>query len=68
MGRHRCVFVGLAMLLALVMSSPGEVEAQARGTVTGRVLQQGSMRPLAGAQVSIPGTGWVGWRRPTVGS
>src|SRR5690606_8982100 len=31
--------------------------AQAQGTITGRVTQGSTMRPLAGAQVSIPGSG-----------
>jgi TonB-linked SusC/RagA family outer membrane protein len=48
-------------LLAVVVSiaCPTLVQAQtpATGTVTGRVVQSGTVRPAGGAQVSIPGTG-----------
>jgi TonB-linked SusC/RagA family outer membrane protein len=45
------------MVLALFLASLTPTVAQAQGTVNGRVLQTGTLRPLSGAQVSIPGTG-----------
>jgi TonB-linked SusC/RagA family outer membrane protein len=42
------------VLLAL---STAPLAAQATGTVRGRVVEAGAQRPLAGAQVSVPGTG-----------
>jgi TonB-linked SusC/RagA family outer membrane protein len=47
--------VGWAVVLVLSLALVGE--AQAQGSVTGRVVQSSTLRPLAGAQVSIPGTG-----------
>src|SRR6185503_13129769 len=58
---RRCVMnarkfaVGWAMALALSVVFVGDAWAQ--GSVTGRVVQASTLRPLAGAQVSIPGTG-----------
>jgi TonB-linked SusC/RagA family outer membrane protein len=60
MGGQRFLAVGHSLFLALAMAWAGEVQAQDRGTVTGRVVQEGSLRPLAGAQVSIPGSGLGG--------
>jgi TonB-linked SusC/RagA family outer membrane protein len=48
-------FVFGALLLAVSFASP--TLANAQGTITGRILQSGTLRPLSGAQVSIPGTG-----------
>src|SRR5688572_22432494 len=42
--------------LALVLSLAVPALALAQGTVTGRVIQSASLRPLPGAQVSIPGS------------
>jgi TonB-linked SusC/RagA family outer membrane protein len=44
---------GTALVLSLVLVG----DAWAQGSVTGRIVQASSLRPLAGAQVSIPGTG-----------
>src|SRR5687767_14082773 len=44
---------GMALVLSLVIV--GDLWAQ--GSITGRIVQSSSLRPLAGAQVSIPGTG-----------
>jgi hypothetical protein len=46
------VFVVSALLFLAVPEM-----ARAQGSVTGRVVQSETLRPLAGAQVSIPGTG-----------
>jgi TonB-dependent SusC/RagA subfamily outer membrane receptor len=43
------------LLLAVFVSTP--VIALAQGTIAGRITASETMRPLAGAQVSIPGTG-----------
>lgn len=45
--------LGSAMLLALPLVSAG---AQGAGTVTGRVTEARTGRPLASAQVQVPGT------------
>jgi TonB-linked SusC/RagA family outer membrane protein len=46
------------MVLVLSFGSSTLVEGQAaQGTVTGRVVQSGTVRPLTGAQVSVAGTG-----------
>src|SRR5262245_16908347 len=42
-------------LLCLMLVLPEWAAGQ--GTITGRITQAGTQRPLAGAQVSIPGTG-----------
>ena len=47
--------VGGMLALLLLLATP--VFVQAQGTITGRVLQSSTLRPLAGAQVSIPGSG-----------
>jgi TonB-linked SusC/RagA family outer membrane protein len=44
---------GMALVLSMVLVG----DAWAQGSVTGRVVQSSTLRPLAGAQVSIPGTG-----------
>ena len=49
-------FAWLLLLAALLMGSVQRVEAQ-QGTVRGTVVHEQSLRPLAGAQVSVPGTG-----------
>ena len=43
--------------LALLLGSAAPSWAQATGTIRGAVTSANGMRPLAGAQVSIPGTG-----------
>src|SRR5688572_16710323 len=48
-------FVAAAGRLVLALAAP--VEAQQAGTITGRIVHSGTLRPLAGAQVSIPGSG-----------
>src|SRR5688572_26871678 len=54
MNAHRFgVGWGMALVLSLVLVG----DAWAQGSVTGRVVQSSTLRPLAGAQVSIPGTG-----------
>jgi len=45
------VFLGALLLL------PGNLSAQITGTVSGRVVDAASLRPLADAQILIPGTG-----------
>jgi TonB-linked SusC/RagA family outer membrane protein len=49
---RRFVFALFAVALLLVPAT-----AFAQGTVTGRVTDGGTLRPLVGSQVSIPGTG-----------
>ncbi|MEW5929721.1 MAG: SusC/RagA family TonB-linked outer membrane protein [Gemmatimonadota bacterium] len=46
-----------AALAALLGAGAPPLHAQATGTVSGRVTETGSQRPLAGAQVSVAGTG-----------
>ena len=48
-------YVAVAAGLVLSLAAPSFAEAQ--GTVTGRVTQGETLRPLGGAQISIPGTG-----------
>lgn len=45
----------LAVALAIVCIPVG-IHAQARGTITGRVIDQGNQQPLVGAQIVIVGT------------
>jgi TonB-dependent starch-binding outer membrane protein SusC len=48
----------LAVAVAMVVSgSVHTVAAQATGTVSGRVVEQGTLRPLAAVQVFVVGTG-----------
>ncbi len=49
------VWVGL--LAAAIVVSPTVLSAQASGTVAGQVVDASSNRPLADAQVSVPGSG-----------
>lgn len=53
--RSRAALV--AVLSAVLMFSAEALQAQATGTVRGTVVDATSMRPLAGAQVSIAGVG-----------
>ncbi len=46
-----------AAVAALLGGGVPPLHAQATGSVSGRVTETGSQRPLAGAQVSVPGTG-----------
>jgi TonB-linked SusC/RagA family outer membrane protein len=48
---------GVVLALTLVLASQVPLLAQATGSVTGRVVDATSLRPLANAQISIPGTG-----------
>ncbi|MSR21903.1 MAG: SusC/RagA family TonB-linked outer membrane protein [Gemmatimonadetes bacterium] len=48
---------GMAWSLAFALVAAAPTFLQAQGTITGRVTQSNTMRPLAGAQVSIPGSG-----------
>ncbi|HEX2094323.1 MAG TPA: SusC/RagA family TonB-linked outer membrane protein [Longimicrobiaceae bacterium] len=59
MGHFIRIKLGLlaAILAAMLVTSPPPLQAQSTGTVSGRVTESGSQRALAGAQVSIPGTG-----------
>jgi len=43
--------------LAMALGAADPLAAQATGSIRGKVVEAGSQRPLAGAQVSIPGTG-----------
>ena len=52
----RRAFVPLIALFAMLLTVV-PVAAQATGSITGRVVDATSQRPLANAQVSIPGTG-----------
>lgn len=54
---HRSVLAATAILGLLLLVQPASVLAQQTGTVEGTVLAATSQRPLAGAQVSIEGTG-----------
>ncbi|HUE95343.1 MAG TPA: TonB-dependent receptor plug domain-containing protein, partial [Longimicrobiaceae bacterium] len=47
----------LAAALGLGLGLPSVLEAQARGTVAGRVVEAESLRPIEAAQVFIAGTG-----------
>jgi TonB-linked SusC/RagA family outer membrane protein len=47
----------VAALFALLLALPAQVGAQQTGTIRGRVIDASSMRPLVGAQVTIPATG-----------
>jgi hypothetical protein len=49
----------LVAVLTLVLTGAATLPlaAQSIGTVRGKVVEAGSLRPLSGAQVSIPGTG-----------
>ncbi|HEX7241852.1 MAG TPA: TonB-dependent receptor plug domain-containing protein [Longimicrobiaceae bacterium] len=51
--------LGLFVVAVAAMLGLGAppAQAQATGTVSGRVTEAGSRRPLTGAQVSVPGTG-----------
>ncbi len=53
----KTVLPRLAMVAALVAAAVAPVSAQATGSVRGQVSAARTMQPLAGAQVSIPGTG-----------
>lgn len=53
---RRRYLVALTMLLAAAFL-PFALEAQEAGTIRGAVTVSTTLRPLAGAQVSIPGTG-----------
>ncbi|MBC7674046.1 MAG: SusC/RagA family TonB-linked outer membrane protein [Polaromonas sp.] len=44
------------LAFAAIISAPA-LHAQATGTITGTVLDRGSRRPLAGAQITVAGTG-----------
>lgn len=54
--RHR-VPVLVAALLLLGVHAGMAVAQQQRGTVTGEIVEARTQRPLAGVQVSVPGTG-----------
>ena len=48
--------LGLAALAAMLVTAALPVAAQGTGTVRGRVTDQGTQRPLSGAQISVAGT------------
>ena len=48
---------GPLLLSILVLSIAGPSALRAQSTITGRVTQGSTLRPLAAAQVSVPGTG-----------
>jgi TonB-dependent starch-binding outer membrane protein SusC len=48
---------GLGAALALLATTAVPVQAQDTGIISGRVIEQGNMQPLAAAQVSVVGTG-----------
>ncbi len=50
--------LGLFLATALLVAgpSPGAAQAQATGTIQGKVTDAGTARPIAGAQISIVGT------------
>jgi len=52
----RLIRIGLALFVA-VFALPNTVRAQEPGTITGRVLERGTMRPIPDATVMIVGTG-----------
>lgn len=45
------------VLVVLLDVSPPPLAAQATGTVRGTVVEANTLRPLVGAQISVPGTG-----------
>jgi TonB-dependent starch-binding outer membrane protein SusC len=53
---QRTLLLGAALAVLLGLA-PSLLHAQEGGSVRGRVVAANSMRPLSGAQVSIPGTG-----------
>ena len=56
-GTRRVARIGLALSLALMSAwMAGEAAAQATGSVTGVVRNAVSGEPIAGAQISVPGT------------
>lgn len=55
-GRIKVGWLWVALALLFGVSSP-PAAAQQTGTVRGRVVAAGNLRPLVGAQVSIPNTG-----------
>lgn len=52
---HKTIMLFMTLLLAVVMAPAAH--AQSTGTVAGSVVAAGTMEPLPGVQVSIPGTG-----------
>jgi TonB-linked SusC/RagA family outer membrane protein len=51
----RTFFASVALLVvSLILVAPAQAQ---QGTITGRVVHGGTLRPLAGAQISIPGSG-----------
>lgn len=53
----KAVLLQLSLTAAVLAVAAGPATAQNTGTVGGVVVSQQTQRPLAGAQVSIPGTG-----------
>ncbi len=49
--------LSLVVALAAMVGGAGALSAQGVGNVRGKVVEEGTQRPLAGVQVSIPGTG-----------
>jgi TonB-dependent starch-binding outer membrane protein SusC len=49
--------IGTALALAVAVAMAAPVQAQETGIISGQVIQQGSMQPVAAAQVSVVGTG-----------
>lgn len=55
---RRNVAFGMAAAAAMLGALPASIAAQEQsGTITGDVIEAGTQRPLAGAQVFIPGSG-----------
>jgi len=54
---RRCRFIPLLALSLTVLLSGAASAQQPTGTVRGRIVASKTLRPIVGAQVSIPGTG-----------
>ena len=55
--RFRLRPLAAALAVALLGALPAMAVAQDTGTITGQIVDGASQRPLAEAQISIPGTG-----------
>ncbi len=49
--------LSLVVALAAMIGGAGALSAQGVGSVRGKVVEEGTLRPLAGVQVTVPGTG-----------
>jgi TonB-linked SusC/RagA family outer membrane protein len=57
LNRWRAALIQVSLTGLLLVAAVGPIAAQTTGSIRGKVTAANTMRPLAGAQVSIPGTG-----------